>query len=47
MGAILLGIVLGTSAVVFTVAAADFGALLLDALHTVLTTHYCVMPVGR
>lgn len=47
MGAILLGIVLGTSVVVVTVVAVDVEVLILDALHTVLTTHYCVVPVGR
>ena len=47
MGAILLCVVLGTSAVVFTVAAADLGALVLDTMHAVVTAHYCVLPGGR
>lgn len=47
VGAILLGIVLGTSVVVFTVIAVDVEILVLDAAHAILTSHYCLIPDGR
>lgn len=46
-GVIALGILLGTSAVGFAVAATDVWLLILDALHNALTAHYCVLPGGR
>lgn len=46
-GALALGILLGTSAVVFGVAGAGAAVLILDALHHVLTVPYCVLPGRR